>query len=641
MERAIILVAGFGSRLKPLTIEEPKCLTEVNGVSILLTNLTSLEKNGVKEAIIVVGYKKERIIEKIGNKFNNMSIKYISNDIYDKTNSMYSLWLAREYLEKGSIIIEGDCVYENKLVENIINSDKSKSFWGCSLFTEELDGSMETVDQSMRIIDINIVREKLPVYKKNYFKSAGILKVTKQYGIKFSKWLTEDVNNNNVKIYYDLVLSKHLTKEELYVYDVSSCKWGEIDDLEDLHKVELLFTNMKYVIVLGDGVADMPIQSLNNKTPVEYAKTPILDNITKNGKTGLLKTSFNSLPVGSIVANLGILGFNPLRYYPNGRSSFEALAQDIFLENTDIVFRCNLVSFKNEIITDFTSKMIKNKDALKIIDNIEIIDKDIDLYGGQSYRNLLVLKNSGCKASDFIAKAPHMNIGKNINFCLIEGKTEKAKKIVIKLNKLMLDSINQIKQLNIKHKTSANMLWLWSPSSTPNLPSFYIRNKIHGAVVAGLDFMKGIAFAANMQTREIKGATGFIDTNLDEKVKYAKNFLQNNDLVFIHINAPDEEAHNHSELGKVKAIELIESKILLPLFKYLEDTYPNNYRICFLPDHYTFCSDGKHGSEPVPYVIYGKNIVEDSVSSFSEKLISNAAKNVLNSYNFLDFLINK
>ena len=638
--KAVILVAGFGSRLKPFTDEMPKCLTEINGRPILVETLDILERNEIEEAVIVVGYLGDIVIEKIGKKYGHMKVTYIWNKVFNKTNSMYSAWLARDYLEKGAILIEGDTIFQESLIKSALDTDGAKAFWVLDKFTKKYNGSMSIADEDGRIIDLKIVREKLREYKDNYFKSTGVLKITPDYGKLFSKWLHEDVQKGNIEIYYDLVIAKHLKDYPIYVHDITNkTKWAEIDDFSDLRQAEEIFRPPRYVVVLIDGAADLPIPELDNRTPLEAANIPNIDYLAKNGKTGLMQTMYLGLPLGSIVANLGILGYNPLRYYPNGRASFEALAKGIYLDNNDIAFRCNLLSLKDGRISDFTANNITNLNAHRIIDNIKIPDDKIKLSPGQSYRNLLILKNTKFNSSEIKAFEPHMNVGKEIKDLLLKGTTEESKKTAEYLNNFMLDTIKQLKVLNKKYNSGADMLFLWSPSSVPTLSSFHRKFGIDGAIVAGLDFLKGIGIAARMAVKNTKGSTGYSNTDLKEKLRDAKNHLIHNDFVFIHINAPDEESHNRNVKKKVKIIEKIDKEIVGPILEYLEDKFGSNYRIALLPDHYTYLEDGKHGDKPVPYLLYGKGIKRDKVKEFSEREIESKNNNILKSYEFLHFML--
>ncbi len=645
--RAIILAAGTGSRLRPLTNDVPKALSEVNGRTILTNTLDNLHRCGIKKVIIVIGYCGKEIELHVGSKYKGLEVEYIKNEDYPNTNSMFSLWLARNHLKEGCLVIEGDIITEEEIIKRALNSDE-RSYWISDRFRKGMDGSMQITGKDGRIKEIRIVRETLKDYKGNFFKSVGMLKLSKEYGNALASWLDKEVENKNVAVYYDLVIAKYVSEMPLYVMNIEGLKWQEIDSISDIEAAEALFghhhtrpisSGMKYVIIIGDGMADMPIKELGWKTPLEHAKIPNINFLAKNGKTGLIQTIYQSLPVGSIVANLGILGYNPARFYPNGRASFEAHAQGISVGKNDIALRCNLISLKDNTISDFTSGMIKTDDARNIISSIKTGCKNVELYSGQSYRHLLIIRDANFEAGDLITSEPHSNIGKDISSMMVRGRTKDAEEGAKMINVILLDSIRQIKELNGKFRTKADMLWVWSPSSSPILPSFKERYGITGSVVAGLDFMRGIGLAAGMETKEIPGATGYADTNIEEKIKYAKKFIRKNDFVFIHYNAPDEESHQHNVQGKVSTIEQLDKRIVGPMLKFLEEEFKGNFRIAVMPDHYTQLVDGKHREYPVPYLVYGKGISKGDSDQYNENSIRQKNKNVLISYEFMDFLI--
>ena len=639
IKKAIVLAAGLGSRLKPLTEEIPKCLTEVNGKAILEHTLKILEGNGIDETVIVVGYLGNVVIDKIGYKYGNMKITYLWNEVYDKTNSMYSAWLAREYLEQGAILIEGDTVFEEALIKKVLQTPQDKTFWVGDRFTREYMGSMSTVDNKNRIIDLKIVRAELIEYRDNYYKSTGILKLTPEYGKLFSQWLNNDVQKGNVQIYYDIVIGNHLEDAPIYICDITGDIWNEIDSLDDLRKTERIFIPTKYVIIILDGAGDLPIPKLDNKTPLEVARIPNIDSLARNGKTGLMRTMYPGLPIGSIVANLGVLGYNPMRYYPNGRASFEALAQDIFLNEEDIAFRCNLVSLEDNKLEDFTANNISDEQARKIIENLQVNDENIRLHPGQRYRNLMVIRGVKCNSSEIIASEPHMNIGRPIEEILLKGTSTESTKVAEILNKVMLNSVEKLKELKKEFKSHADMIFLWSPSSEPRIPSFHRKFGIDGTIICDLDFMRGIGIAARMESRKTLGATGYSDTNLKEKLRYAQDSLRYNDLVYLHINAPDKESHKNNIFGKVGIIEKIDEEIVGPMKDYLDRNYPNKYRLAVLPDHYTLLKDGKHSDQLVPYAIFGKGIKSDTAKKFTEREIGGKSRAIIKSYEFMDFLL--
>jgi 2,3-bisphosphoglycerate-independent phosphoglycerate mutase len=640
IENCVILAAGLGVRLKPLTDEEPKCLTEVSGKSILEQTLEALEKNGIKETVIVIGYLGDVIVKKIGNKYKGMKITYIWNRIYQKTNSMYSAWLARKYLEKGSILIEGDTIFEESLIRELLERPSGNAYWAESIFTEKYDGSMATVDKNNRIINVKIVRGRLKEYKNNFFKSTGILKITPEYGKAFSRWLDDDVQKGNVSIYYDLVIAKHLNDQPIYVCDVTKkARWAEIDNYDDLKEAENIFKPSRYVIIFIDEEMDLPLRETDNKTSLESGKKPNMDLIAELGKTGIIQTNFPGLPICSVVSNLGILGYNPLRYYPNGKASFEALARDIYLDDDDVVFRCDLVSLEEGNLKDFTAGNISHENAGNIINNLKLDDNKIKIYPGHGFRNILIIKNAEVKASEIQSFKPYMNVGKRIDELLLKGVSNGGRKAVDFLNNIMLDSIKKIKELNRRFNTGADMIFLWSPSSEPRLFSFHKKFGVDGAVVTGSDFTRGIAIAASMAVKKADSSAEYADINLKEKLKDAKNHLMHNELVYIHINSYDKESPHKNMEDKARIIERIDQEIIGPLLEFLNKGFEGRYRIAVLSNHHMLSGDGKKMNIQVPYALYGKNIEKDRVSTFSRKEIENKNKNMIKSYEFMDFVI--
>ncbi|MBU1222105.1 2,3-bisphosphoglycerate-independent phosphoglycerate mutase [Myxococcota bacterium] len=640
-KRAVILAAGMGTRLRPITEERPKCLTEVNGKPITWHALKALASCGFEHVTLLLGYRGETVIEEFGNRFGNMTLSYRFNEKFAETNSMYSAWIARDELEKGAWLIEGDILLNETLVRAVARNVQGKSLWLVAPFTPQTDGSMSITDESGRIKEIKIVRQKLDEYRSNYFKSAGILCLMPEYGKLFSRWLDDDVKAGNVNIYYDLVVAKHLEDGEIYAHvPAGDSRWFEIDTPEDLKLAEKIFQPRKYVTVLMDGAADLPIPELNGATPLEVARKPGIDQIAESGTTGLMQTMYPLMPVDSITGNMGILGFYPPRYYPVGRASFEAMAQDIFLDEDDIAFRCNLVSVDGENrISDFTADQIPGNKAVRLISKLKFGHSDIEIFSGQSYRNIMIVRNAPCRASDLVTHPPHQNMGRDIGSLMITGTNPQSQDLAARLNEIMQDSRRQIAELNGEIGSKADMIWFWSPSGYPRMPGFSERFGLRGAIVAGLDFMRGIGNAVGMHTKEIHGATGYLDTAFSEKLKYAKNFLLHNDFVFIHVNAPDEEAHAHHVKGKIEAIEKIDSEIVSPLLEWLEQRFAGNYRIAVLPDHYTCLADSQHLDIPVPFCICGTGIPRDNVTVYNEKEISRSSKKVIISTDFMEKLI--
>lgn len=240
IKNAIILVAGMGTRLKPLTDTMPKCLTQVNGKTILNNTLDCLANKGIKRIILVTGYLHDKIQETIGNNYLDMEIIYVQNKIYQYTNNMFSLWKVQEFLEEGTILIEGDCFFEEDIIKTLINTNE-KSYWAADKFANFKEGCMLTSTEENKIIQIQIIKKSLDEYKENFYKSTGLLKITPELGKKFSKWLDIEVENKNVNIYYDLVLAKYIQEAQIYIHNIHGLKWMEIDDINDLQKAEEIF----------------------------------------------------------------------------------------------------------------------------------------------------------------------------------------------------------------------------------------------------------------------------------------------------------------------------------------------------------------------------------------------------------------
>ncbi len=398
---------------------------------------------------------------------------------------------------------------------------------------------------------------------------------------------------------------------------------------------------MKCVVVIGDGVADEPVPALGNRTPLECAFTPNLNFLAQRGQTGLVRCVFDDLPVGSIVAGLAILGYEPHRFFPHGRASFEALASGIRMGPHDLAFRCNLISLQDGTIEDFTANQIRDELAHTLVVGINPENPAIELFPGQSYRNTLIYRNAGqhADASNLVCFPPHEHRGRRIQDLWIRTRDGRSQALCDELNRFQQRSLTQLAELNLEHRSRADMLWLWSPSSAPALPSFRTRYSVGGAVVSGLNFFQGIGLAAQMQIARVPHATGYLDSNLVGKAQAVKDLLESVDVVFVHINAADEEAHRRNVAGKLKAIELIDEVIVGPLARHLRERFPDAFRLAFLPDHYTSVLDGQHKLDPVPYLIYGSGVSPDAVARFDERSVASCADPPLLGWDLLPLLL--
>lgn len=367
---------------------------------------------------------------------------------------------------------------------------------------------------------------------------------------------------------------------------------------------------MKTVLVVIDGVGDEPNPKHGFKTPLETAFCPNIHYIATNGKIGRINTVFEGFPIESMVCIMGLLGYEPERFYPSGRASFEAIAKGIHLNPSDLVLRCNLISLDEhkKVITDFTAGLISDSNAKKIISKIELPYPNWELYPGQSYRNILIVRNANSDVKSLKCFEPHMNIGNDTNDILPYNMSDVHDVVINQVKDFLIDTKSQIAAMDLPGDCKADMLWVWSPSTKPDWPSFKSRTGLKASFVGALDFLHGIAMAADIHFDIIPGATGYIDTDYKAKGEYAKKYLAENDLLLVHINATDEEAHQYNFLGKTDAIEKIDRDVIGPLLFELEKKYKGEYRIVVCGDHETRSTDGKHGEAPVPYAIYGVGI---------------------------------
>lgn len=384
---------------------------------------------------------------------------------------------------------------------------------------------------------------------------------------------------------------------------------------------------MKYVVVLYDGMADYPVPALGGKTPMMVAKKPNFDRMAKHGTVGLVRTVAPGLTPGSDVANLSVMGYDPCLYY-TGRSPLEAVSMGINLSDTDVALRCNLVTLSDEedysekTMVDYCAGDISSEEAAEIIKTVEEkLGNDIfAFYSGVSYRHCLVWH--GGKTEIGKLTPPHDISGRKIGGYLNKNPDAAG------LLELMEKSCEVLKDhpVNLKRisegKRPANAIWLWGQGSRPSLPSFEKLYGVKGSVISAVDLLKGIGICAGMNTPDVEGATGYIDTNFEGKAQKAVEELENgSDFVYIHIEAPDECGHRNEPENKVKAIELIDSRVLPIVLEALEKY--DDYKVMILPDHPTPIVTGTHASDPVPFMIYHKKDEKDSgVDSINEETAS-------------------
>jgi 2,3-bisphosphoglycerate-independent phosphoglycerate mutase len=381
---------------------------------------------------------------------------------------------------------------------------------------------------------------------------------------------------------------------------------------------------MKYIVVLGDGMADRPVKQLGGKTPLEAAKKPGMDFVAREGRCGMLRTLKEGMPLGSDIANLSIFGYDPAKYYPGGRGPLEAASLGIKLGKRDIAFRCNLINQKEGRIIDYSGGHISSVEAKKLI--LEVDKKfgsdDIEFFPGTCYRHIVVLRNACIDYKDFVAVPPHDAIREKISDNLIKASNPKAKETVDRLNSIMEDSMDflESKEVNLKRKKegklAANMLWFWGAGKRLEMPSFESRYGAGGAIISAVDLLKGIGSFIGLEVINVPGINGYLDTDYSAKAKYALKALKKKDFVYIHVEAPDEMGHEGKVKEKVKAIEEIDKKIVSKILKELQGA---DFTLAILPDHATPLEVRTHTSEAVPFAVYSTKSAGDSVKAYSEK----------------------
>lgn len=376
---------------------------------------------------------------------------------------------------------------------------------------------------------------------------------------------------------------------------------------------------MKYIIVLGDGMSDEPVPALGGKTPLEYAATPAMDALASQGEIGMVQNVPAGMSPGSEIANLSVMGYDPASEF-TGRSPLEALSVGVDMAPDDVIFRCNLVtlteeeSYPEKTILDHSSGEISTADADVLMDAIrEKFNSDtFQFYTGTSYRHIMVWKHGRISRLE----PPHDHLGKVIGPFLPQEEV---------LRRFMEESFELLNNhpLNVARaaagKNKANSLWYWGAGTKPNLRSFAEKTGLRGGMVSAVDLLKGIAVGAGMKVYQVPGATGSLDTNWEGKAQAAIDALTKDglDFVYVHLEAPDEMAHQGLVKEKVQSIEYLDSRIVAPIAKAMEEA-GEDFRMLVLPDHPNFLRLRTHVADPVPYLLYDSTRKRPSGHHYSE-----------------------
>lgn len=399
---------------------------------------------------------------------------------------------------------------------------------------------------------------------------------------------------------------------------------------------------MKYLLIIGDGMADYPVDALNGKTPLQVANKPNMDALASKGRSGILRTIPEDMEPGSDIANLSVLGYSPKKYY-TGRGPLEAASRGIHLSKDDIAFRCNLITEENGVLVDYSAGHITNDEASELMKSVrDNLGKpgEIDFHAGVSYRHLLILRGRSY-SDDLLCTPPHDVVGAEISKVLPKAKTPVAEFTATLLNKMIWDSKKILEEhpVNVNRtalgKRPGTMIWPWGHGKKPNIPTLRERYGISGAVISAVDLIKGIGVYAGMKIIDVPGATGFYDTNYEGKADYALKALENYDMVLIHVEAPDEAGHSGDYEQKIRTIENLDKRLIGRLLDNLKE----ECAIAVLPDHPTPIEVRTHTKDPVPFTIYSPSVKPDGVKRFDEFSVKEGGFGLIEGESFMSLFV--
>lgn len=397
---------------------------------------------------------------------------------------------------------------------------------------------------------------------------------------------------------------------------------------------------MKYIVVLGDGMADEPIAELGGRTPMEAANTPVMDELASKGTLGMVQNVPQGMAPGSDVANLSVLGYDPAKNY-SGRSPLEALSVGVNMEEGDVIFRSNIVTltegedYPEKTILDHSSGEISTADADVLMDAIrERFNSDtFQFYTGTSYRHILVWKNGRVPKLE----PPHDHLGSVIGSYLPQEEVLRA---MMEESFSILNDHPLNRERSAAGKNKANSLWFWGAGTKPKVQNFQEKTGLKGAMISAVDLLKGIAVGAGMKVCQVAGTTGSIDTNFEGKAQAALDALLKDgcDFAYIHVEAPDEMGHQGKIAEKVKSIEYLDSRLIALVKKGMEEA-GEDFRMLILPDHPTPIRIRTHTGDPVPYLLYDSTRQLKKRERFTEANARAADNFELNGHRLIDRLI--
>jgi len=401
---------------------------------------------------------------------------------------------------------------------------------------------------------------------------------------------------------------------------------------------------MKYIVLVGDGMVDRPVEELSGRTPLEVAKTTNMNFIAEKGRVGLTNMIPARMAPASDVANLSILGYNPRKYY-TGRGPLEAANIGIDMKDDEVAFRCNLVTVSEDRLVDYSAGHISNEEACSVIDelNARMATDNIRFYAGMSYRHLVIFKCRDKEELKGLVKLkctpPHDIIGKKMKCYLPKKGThaEAVKRLMDESREILRDfEVNRVR-LDLK-ENPANMIWLWGQGTRPSMPKFSERFKVKGSIISAVDLIKGIGRTIGLRVVDVPGATGYYDTNYSGKAEYALDSLKDRDFVFVHVEAPDEAGHNGDLREKIASIEKFDKFVVGGVLERFKSS-KQEFRIVVLSDHATPLSLRTHSRDLVCFAMYGTDIEQDEIMYFNEKEARSTKFRIDRGHELMEFFI--
>ena len=372
----------------------------------------------------------------------------------------------------------------------------------------------------------------------------------------------------------------------------------------------------KYAVLIGDGMADEPLEKLGGRTPLEAADIPNMREIARRGQLGQIRTVPAGMPPGSDVATLSVLGYDPKVYY-SGRAPLEAARLGIELGPDDVAFRCNLITVEGGLIADYSGGHITTGEARELLDSVSrrLSAPDVRFYPGVGYRHICVIRGTDLVSTR--CTPPHDVTGQRVQDHLPQGNRAALLVDLMQRSRPVLQDHEINTARGQRGQRPANMIWLWGQGVTPHMPSFSDRFGLRGGVISAVDLLNGIARLVGLELIDVPGATGYYDTNYEGKGAHAIESLERGDFVLVHVEAPDEAGHNGDLDQKIKAIESFDRHVVGPLLSRL-DREPRS-RLLVLPDHPTPIRVRTHTGDPVPFAWCGHGIAASGAGGFSER----------------------